>query len=112
MCVCARDPNPRSPIPQGRGYFTADADPNVVNKYRLQSVLVHSGGPNGGHYFAFVRPLTSEQWYRFDDERVTKAKEKDAIEQQFGGTEQQQHPGHTPQWKLPKISNAYVRGSY
>mmetsp|Transcript_31351 Transcript_31351/g.95869 ORF Transcript_31351/g.95869 Transcript_31351/m.95869 type:complete len:1166 (-) Transcript_31351:845-4342(-) len=91
-----------------RKYFTSDSDPNVVNKYRLQSVLVHSGGPNGGHYYAFVRPLTSEQWYRFDDERVTKAKEKEATEQQFGGTEQQQHPGHTPQWKLPKISNAYM----
>mmetsp|Transcript_2670 Transcript_2670/g.8917 ORF Transcript_2670/g.8917 Transcript_2670/m.8917 type:complete len:1166 (-) Transcript_2670:95-3592(-) len=91
-----------------RKYFTADSDPNVVNKYRLHSVLVHSGGPNGGHYYAFVRPLTSEQWYRFDDERVTKAKEKEAVEAQFGGTEQQQHPGHTPQWKLPKISNAYM----
>jgi ubiquitin carboxyl-terminal hydrolase 7 len=91
-----------------RSYFTTDSDPTVVNKYRLQSVLVHSGGPNGGHYYAFVRPLTSEQWYRFDDERVTKAKEKEATEAQFGGTEQQQHPGHTPQWKLPKISNAYM----
>lgn len=91
-----------------RKYFTTDSDPSVVNKYRLQSVLVHSGGPNGGHYYAFVRPLTSEQWYRFDDERVTKTKEKEATEAQFGGTEQQQHPGHTPQWKLPKISNAYM----
>ena len=57
---------------EGGGYFSQEADPAVRNQYRLQSVLVHSGGPNGGHYYAFIRPLTSEQWYRFDDERVTK----------------------------------------
>jgi len=91
----------------GDKYFTEEADSEVVNKYRLHSVLVHSGGLNGGHYYAFIRPLTSEQWYRFDDERVTKVKEKEAVENQFGGTEQH-HPGHTPQWKLPKISNAYM----
>jgi len=91
-----------------RKFFTQEADPTVVNKYRLQSVLVHSGGLNGGHYYAFIRPLASEQWYRFDDERVTKVKEKEAVEGQFGGTDHQQHPGHTPQWKMPKISNAYM----
>jgi len=91
-----------------RSYFTAAADPKVVNAYRLHSVLVHSGGPNGGHYYAFIRPLTSEQWYKFDDERVTKVKEKEAVEGQFGGSEHQTHPGHTPQWKFPKISNAYM----
>ena len=91
-----------------RCYFTAAADPNVVNVYRLHSVLVHSGGPNGGHYYAFIRPLTSEQWYKFDDERVTKVKETEAVEGQFGGSEHQTHPGHTPQWKFPKISNAYM----
>ena len=91
-----------------RSYFTAAADPNVVNVYRLHSVLVHSGGPNGGHYYAFIRPLTSEQWYKFDDERVTKVKETEAVEGQFGGSEHQTHPGHTPQWKFPKISNAYM----
>ena len=91
-----------------RSYFTAAADPNVVNVYRLHSVLVHSGGPNGGHYYAFIRPLTSEQWFKFDDERVTKVKEKEAVEGQFGGSDHQTHPGHTPQWKFPKISNAYM----
>jgi len=93
---------------ESRKYFTQDADPTVVNMYRLHSVLVHSGGPNGGHYYAFVRPLGSEQWYRFDDERVTKVKEKEAVEGQFGGTEHQQQPGHTPQWKFQKVSSAYM----
>ena len=89
-------------------YFTEDADKSVRNLYRLHSVLVHSGGPNGGHYYAFIRPLCNEQWYRFDDERVTKVKEKEAVEGQFGGLEHHTHPGHTPQWKYPKISSAYM----
>ena len=93
---------------EGHKYFTDEADKSVRNVYRLHSVLVHSGGPNGGHYYAFVRPLGVEQWYRFDDERVTKVKEREAVEQQFGGLEHQQHPGHTPQWKYPKISSAYM----
>ena len=91
-----------------RKYFTEQADPSIKNVYRLHSVLVHSGGMNGGHYYAFIRPLGMEQWYRFDDERVTKVKEKEAVEAQFGGLEHQQNPGHTPQWKYPKISSAYM----
>ena len=85
---------------EDRKYFTADSDPNVVNVYRLHSVLVHSGGPNGGHYYAFIRPLTSDQWYKFDDERVTKVEEKEAVEGMFGGSEYQRPP-----WKT---SSAYM----
>lgn len=29
------------------------------------SVLVHSGGVHGGHYYAFIRPTLSDQWYAF-----------------------------------------------
>ncbi len=28
----------------------------------LYSVLVHSGGVHGGHYYAFIRPTLSDQW--------------------------------------------------
>ena len=27
------------------------------------SVLVHSGGVHGGHYYAFIRPTLSDQWW-------------------------------------------------
>lgn len=27
------------------------------------SVLVHSGGVHGGHYYAYIRPTLSDQWY-------------------------------------------------
>lgn len=28
----------------------------------LCSVLVHSGGVHGGHYYAYIRPTLSDQW--------------------------------------------------
>ena len=40
------------------GYFV------VIFVASLQcSVLVHSGGVHGGHYYAFIRPKLSDQWY-------------------------------------------------
>lgn len=35
---------------------------NVLQSF-FPSVLVHSGGVHGGHYYAFIRPTLSEQWY-------------------------------------------------
>lgn len=29
------------------------------------SVLVHSGGVHGGHYYAYIRPTLSDQWYAY-----------------------------------------------
>ena len=29
------------------------------------SVLVHSGGVTGGHYYAFIRPTLTDQWWVF-----------------------------------------------
>ncbi|KAK6139773.1 hypothetical protein DH2020_026449 [Rehmannia glutinosa] len=74
-------------------------------------VLVHSGGVHGGHYYAFIRPTLSDQWYKFDDERVTKEDVKRALEEQYGGEEElpQTNPGYnnTP-FKFTKYSNAYM----
>jgi ubiquitin carboxyl-terminal hydrolase 7 len=43
-------------------YLSPDADRSVRNHYTLHSVLVHSGGVHGGHYYAFIRPTLSDQW--------------------------------------------------
>ncbi|KAK7401183.1 hypothetical protein VNO78_12504 [Psophocarpus tetragonolobus] len=92
-------------------YLSPDADKSVRNLYTLHSVLVHSGGVHGGHYYAFIRPTLSEQWYKFDDERVTKEDNKRALEEQYGGEEElpQTNPGfnNTP-FKFTKYSNAYM----
>ncbi|XP_062203185.1 ubiquitin C-terminal hydrolase 13-like isoform X2 [Phragmites australis] len=92
-------------------YLTPDADRSIRNLYTLHSVLVHSGGVHGGHYYAFIRPTLSDQWYKFDDERVTKEDTKKALEEQYGGEEElpQINPGfnNTP-FKFTKYSNAYM----
>ncbi|XP_042437838.1 ubiquitin C-terminal hydrolase 13-like isoform X3 [Zingiber officinale] len=92
-------------------YLSPDADRRIRNLYTLHSVLVHSGGVHGGHYYAFIRPDLSEQWFKFDDERVTKEDMKRAIEEQYGGEEElpQMNPGfnNTP-FKFTKYSNAYM----
>ncbi|EMS52242.1 Ubiquitin carboxyl-terminal hydrolase 12 [Triticum urartu] len=87
-------------------YLSPDADRNVRNLYTL-----HSGGVHGGHYYAFIRPTLSDQWFKFDDERVTKEDAKRALEEQYGGEEElpQTNPGlnNTP-FKFTKYSNAYM----
>ncbi|CAD6270087.1 unnamed protein product [Miscanthus lutarioriparius] len=92
-------------------YLSPDANRSIRNLYTLHSVLVHSGGVHGGHYYAFIRPTLSDQWYKFDDERVTKEDIKKALEEQYGGEEElpQINPGfnNTP-FKFTKYSNAYM----
>ncbi|XP_020087505.1 ubiquitin carboxyl-terminal hydrolase 12-like isoform X1 [Ananas comosus] len=92
-------------------YLSPEADRTVRNLYTLHSVLVHSGGVHGGHYYAFIRPTLSDQWFKFDDERVTKEDVKRALEEQYGGEEElpPANPGvnNTP-FKFTKYSNAYM----
>ncbi|KAL6614421.1 hypothetical protein ACP70R_036691 [Stipagrostis hirtigluma subsp. patula] len=92
-------------------YLSPDADRKVRNLYTLHSVLVHSGGVNGGHYYAFIRPTLQDQWYKFDDERVTKEDMKRALEEQYGGEEElpPTNPGlNAAPIRFTKYSNAYM----
>ncbi|CAA0841356.1 Ubiquitin carboxyl-terminal hydrolase 13 [Striga hermonthica] len=93
-------------------YLSPEADRRVRNLYTLHSVLVHSGGVHGGHYYAFIRPTLSSQWYKFDDERVTKEDMKKSLEELFGGEEEhmmQTNQGiNTTPFKFTKHSNAYM----
>ncbi|KAE9589796.1 putative ubiquitinyl hydrolase 1 [Lupinus albus] len=93
-------------------YLSPEADRSVRNLYTLhRSVLVHSGGVNGGHYYAYIRPTLSNQWFKFDDERVTKEVAKRALEEQYGGEEELPHtnPGfNNSPFKFTRHSNAYM----
>eukprot|EP00003_Mantamonas_plastica_P012326 TRINITY_DN2224_c0_g1_i30.p1 TRINITY_DN2224_c0_g1~~TRINITY_DN2224_c0_g1_i30.p1 ORF type:complete len:1001 (-),score=396.75 TRINITY_DN2224_c0_g1_i30:177-3179(-) len=68
-------------------YLHEDADKSVPQTYELHGVLVHSGDVHGGHYYAFLRPTADNQWFKFDDERVTVATSKQAIQDNYGGSE-------------------------
>jgi ubiquitin carboxyl-terminal hydrolase 47 len=61
-------------------------DPSMANQYELFSVLVHSGGALGGHYFAFVKNVETDLWYKFNDSSVTKVCENDVKRASFGSS--------------------------
>ncbi|KAK4757395.1 hypothetical protein SAY87_018696 [Trapa incisa] len=88
-------------------YLSDEADRSIRNLYTLHSVLVHSGGIHGGHYYAFIRPTLSDQWFKFDDERVTKEDSRKALEEQYGGVGET-NPGYITLLKLAKCSSAYM----
>ncbi|KAK9823704.1 hypothetical protein WJX72_004794 [[Myrmecia] bisecta] len=92
-------------------YLAPTADRSVRNKYRLHSVLVHSGGVHGGHYYAYIRP-DGKQWLKFDDEKVTKEDKRKALDEQFGGEDENPAPApgfnNPPTFKFTKYSNAYM----
>ncbi|XP_051113308.1 ubiquitin C-terminal hydrolase 13-like [Andrographis paniculata] len=87
-------------------YLSPEADKTKRNLYTLQSVLVHSGGIDGGHYYVYIRPdLSSNHWYKFDDEKVSRQDVDTTIEGLYGG-EQDVMPSYFGM--SMKNSNAYM----
>jgi len=79
------------------------AEPGPPNVYKLHSVMVHSGDVFGGHYYAYIRPkCTGEEWFKFDDDRVSVATPEQAININFGVTPSQATVG------FKRCSNAYM----
>ena len=66
-------------------YLSDDADRSEPWIYQLHGVLVHSGDFNAGHYYAFLKPTKDGSFYKFDDDRVTRATMKETLEENFGG---------------------------
>lgn len=92
-------------------YMPNDAQCDAPPVYSLYAVLVHHGDVHGGHYYAFVKPRhDSDQWYKFDDSRVTKVDSKQAIEDNFGGVEvyNYQFQGKPQSITRQKAANAYM----
>ncbi|KAL2010554.1 hypothetical protein VTN00DRAFT_6361 [Thermoascus crustaceus] len=66
-------------------YLSEDADKSEPWTYQLHGVLVHSGDFNAGHYYAFLKPTKNGFWYKFDDDKVIRATEKEVLEENYGG---------------------------
>ena len=60
-----------------------DDDHDDMYKYELFSIMIHSGSATGGHYYAYIKCFESDQWYNFNDEKVTKL-DKNDITKAFG----------------------------
>lgn len=66
-------------------YLEKDADRSEPWTYKLHGVLIHSGDLNAGHYYAFLKPNKDGWFYKFDDDKVTKATIREVFEDAFGG---------------------------
>ncbi|SPN97218.1 probable ubiquitin-specific processing protease 21 [Cephalotrichum gorgonifer] len=66
-------------------FLTEDADMSEPWVYQLHGVLVHSGDLNAGHYYAFLKPEKDGWFYKYDDDRVTRATMREVLEENFGG---------------------------
>ena len=40
------------------------------NKYKLKSIIIHSGNCDAGHYYAYILDDKSNEWFEFNDIRV------------------------------------------
>jgi ubiquitin carboxyl-terminal hydrolase 7 len=91
-------------------FLTDDADRAKSPVYHLHGVLVHSGDVHGGHYYAFIRPTTKPEWFKFDDDRVTRAAVQQVTEDNFGGEEEYSFNLHGKKMTSmhKKFSNAYM----
>jgi ubiquitin carboxyl-terminal hydrolase 7 len=66
-------------------FLLDDADKSEPWVYQLHGVLVHSGDLNTGHYYAFLKPNKDGWFYRYDDDKVTRATMREVLEENFGG---------------------------
>ncbi|KAG4301231.1 hypothetical protein PCK1_002541 [Pneumocystis canis] len=66
-------------------FLSDDANKSQPHIYKLYGVLVHSGDLHGGHYYALLKPEKDGHWYKFDDDRVTRATLKEVLDENFGG---------------------------
>lgn len=84
-------------------YLSDAADKSEPYLYQLHGVLVHSGDLTAGHYYAFLKPTADGHFYRFDDDKVTRATLKEALEENFGGDYANMQNGQTG------VRNPYTR---
>jgi ubiquitin carboxyl-terminal hydrolase 7 len=55
--------------------------------YDLQSVVLHVGDYESGHYYSYVRPDVTKHncWYRFNDDQVERVDVRQVLQDAFGG---------------------------
>jgi ubiquitin carboxyl-terminal hydrolase 7 len=88
-------------------YLSEGADKSESWVYQLHGVLVHSGNLDAGHYYAFIKPSKDGHWYRFDDDRVNRATDKEVLDENYGDSQQRTN-GATGGRSAIRTNNAYM----
>jgi len=67
-------------------FFAEDVQGSCFNaEYELFGIIVHQGTVDYGHYYAYIRPTTDNQWLLFNDNSVSKVTREKAFNDNFGG---------------------------
>jgi ubiquitin carboxyl-terminal hydrolase 7 len=74
-------------------YLSTDADKSEPWTYLLVGIIVHDGSIASGLYYSFQRPTKDGPFYRFSNDRVTRATLKEALDDNFGGENTELHGG-------------------
>ncbi|KMQ48167.1 MATH domain-containing protein [Trichophyton rubrum] len=82
-------------------YLSNEVDKSQSWDYILYGVVVHASGPSNPHYYTFIRPKPDGHFYKFDDDRVTMATMKEAMNDNFGVIKTNQEQPH------PKVLEPY-----
>ena len=55
----------------------------IDNKYRLKSIVIHTGTKDSGHYYLYIKNI-DKQWYKCNDEKVNLVDKSDALKIAYG----------------------------
>ncbi|KAI5288712.1 hypothetical protein KEM52_001051 [Ascosphaera acerosa] len=97
-------------------YLTEEGRKKGPWTYRLYGVLVHAGDLQAGHYYAYLRPTQDGPFYKYDDDRVTRATLRETLEENYGGeivpprsaSLTGSGPPPARQWTQKRTNNAYM----
>ncbi|KAL4443149.1 hypothetical protein ABPG74_002216 [Tetrahymena malaccensis] len=55
------------------------------DKYLLQSVIIHDGQADSGHYYSFIKDVSTKKWWRYNDIQVSEETEENVFKEALGG---------------------------
>ncbi len=80
--------------------------PREHYKYRLQGIVIHMGGAQGGHYWSYIRDRATGQWNEFNDSRTSKFDPSEIENKAYGGP--QSGGGGNAYSSYDNSANAYM----
>ena len=52
-----------------------------TTNYKLSGICVHSGGLNGGHYYAYCKDYINNKWFKLNDSSVSESSLEEVLNQ-------------------------------
>ncbi|XP_037069812.1 ubiquitin carboxyl-terminal hydrolase 47-like isoform X2 [Pollicipes pollicipes] len=69
-------------------------------EYELFSIMIHAGSASGGHYYAYIKDFTRQEWFCFNDQSVSPVTQDDIRRTYGGGTRTSSYSSSTNAYML------------